>query len=147
MKALFLGMSVATVMGLWAGGAMKPLSDAFEGGAQIMTPPPPARHVPQPWADAATWTSYGANIPDYVIGTDWIEPQLALASAAEAQEAEPPPAPQVKAAPPLPPPQLEERPAPEQRYPSLGGDILAGMDSYAPPTPPQDTPPEPLPAN
>jgi len=74
MKALFLGLSVATVVGLSAGGAMKPVLSDFEGGPQFASPLSPRRSTAA-WAETATWTSYGANIPDYVIGTDWISPE------------------------------------------------------------------------
>src|SRR5690349_16379135 len=98
MKALFLGMSMATVVGLSAGGVMKPVSGDFDEGPRVMTPLA-GRHGPSVAGDAVSWTSYGVNVPDYVIGTDWIAPQIAMIEAAEAQEAEPPPAPQAKAEP------------------------------------------------
>lgn len=145
MKALFLGLSVATVAGLSAGGAMKPVLSDFEGGPQFASPLSP-RRAPPTWAETASWTSYGANIPDYVIGTDWVSPEVAMAVAAQDPEPEPaesPPPPPPPPPEPKPAPQAESPPEPHLSYPSVGGDILAGMDSYAPPTPPSDAPPEP----
>lgn len=144
MKALFLGLSVATVVGLSAGGAMKPVLSDFEGGPRFASPLSARRPAPA-WAETATWTSYGADIPDYVIGTDWTSPEVAMAAAAaeEPEAAEPPPPPPPPSPEAEPEPEAEAPPAPHLSYPSLGGDILAGMDSYAPPTPPANTSPEP----
>lgn len=147
MKALFLGLSVATVMGLSAGGAMKPVTTDFQGGPQSLAPV--SGHRARRAIDETTsWTSYGGNIPDYVIGTDWIAPDMSMAAAALDPEPEP-------SAPDAKTPErvvvevgkVEEPPAPPTHYPSTGGDILAGMDNYAPPTPPQNVAPAPPPAN
>lgn len=133
MKALFLGLSVATVVGLSAGGAMKPVLSDFEGGPRFASPLSARRSAPA-WAETATWTSYGADIPDYVIGTDWTQPG-ALALAPEPQDTpppEPPPAPEPAAAPSPAAAQalardqadLKTQPA----FPSQGGGILAGLE-------------------
>jgi hypothetical protein len=143
MKALFLGLGVATVIGISAGQSMKPALSDFEGGAQMLAPA--SGHRVQRIIDgAASWTSYGNQIPDYVIGTDWILPDMAAT-----EYAEPPPQPPEPKAEPQPIARTEvasrEEPQPPTRYPSEGGDILAGMDSYAPPTPPENTAPSPPP--
>lgn len=146
MKALFLGLGVATMIGLSAGQTMKPVLSDFEGGAQMLGPA--SGHRVQRVIDgAANWTSYGDKIPDYVIGTDWILPDMAAAEYAEPPPPPPPPEPKAE-------PQpiahatvaYQEEPQPPPRYPSEGGDILAGMDSYAPPTPPENVarPPPPV---
>jgi len=148
MKALFLGLSVATVMGLSAGGAMKPVTTDFQGGPQSLAPA--GGHRAQRVFDAATsWTSYGGHIPDYVIGTDWIAPDMSMAAAALDPEPDPPapdaaspPAVVIQAV-----AQAEEPPRAPPHHPSIDGDILAGMDSYAPPTPPENLAPAPPPAN
>lgn len=144
MRVLFLGMSVATVIGLSAGGAMKPVLEDFVGGPQTQLAAAARRAAPA-WREAGSWTSYNGDIPDYVIGTDWISANAAMA-AAEPTPAPPEPEPQRE--PPEPFAQhvaLEEAPPPPPRYPSAAGDILAGMESYAPPTPPDDKPPIPPP--
>ncbi len=148
MKALFLGLSVATVMGLSAGGAMKPVTSDFQGGPQSLAPR--AGHRAERVFNAATsWTSYGGHVPDYVIGTDWIAPDMSMAAAALDPEPEP-------AAPEAASPvavvvqavaETEEPPRAPPHNPSVEGDILAGMDSYAPPTPPENVAPAPPPAN
>ena len=147
MKALFLGLSVATVMGLSAGGAMKPVLADFQGGPQSLLPVSGHR-AERIFNETASWTSYGGHIPDYVIGTDWIAPDMSMATAALDPEPDPP-VPEAKAPAPAAPhvARVEEPPPEPTHYPSTGGDILAGMDSYAPPTPPENLAPTPPPAN
>lgn len=150
MKALFLGLSVATVMGLSAGGAMKPVTSDFQGGPQSLAPPSGHR-AERVFNSATSWTSYGGHVPDYVIGTDWIAPDMSLAAAALDPEPEPEP-PEPETASPAPVvvqavAQAEEPPRAPPHNPSIEGDILAGMDSYAPPTPPENLAPAPPPAN
>lgn len=143
MKALFLGLGVATVIGISAGQSLRPTLSDFEGGAQMLAPA--AGHRVQRVIDgAASWTSYGNRIPDYVIGTDWIMPDMAAAEFAEPPPPPPEPKPEPQPIAHTPPPYKEE-PQPPPRYPSMGGDILAGMDSYAPPTPPENVAPTPPP--
>jgi hypothetical protein len=147
MKALFLGLSVATVMGLSAGGALKPVTTDFQGGPQSLSPLS-AHRAQRVFDETASWTGYGGRIPDYVIGTDWIVPDMSLAAAALNPEPEPPaPAAKTPERVVVEIAEVEEPPAPPTRYPSTGGDILAGMSSYAPPTPPQNVAPAPPPAN
>lgn len=147
MKALFMGLSVATVMGLSAGGAMKPVTTDFQGGPQSLAPAA-GRRAQRVVNDAASWTSYGGQFPDYVIGTDWIAPDMSMAAAALDPEPDPP-APEAKKAEPVvvQVAAAREPPSAPTRYPSTSGDILAGMDSYAPPTPPENVAPAPPPAN
>lgn len=147
MKALFLGLSVATVMGLSAGGAMKPALTDFRGGPQALAPisGPRAQRV---FNAAANWTSYGGDIPDYMIGTDWIAPDMSMAAAAMGPEPAPPKPEDAAPAPTIAPAVAKaDEPPPPTRYPSMGGDILAGMDSYEPPTPPENVALTPPPAN
>ncbi|HEX5379374.1 MAG TPA: hypothetical protein VFW47_12405 [Phenylobacterium sp.] len=144
MRALFLGTSVATVIGLSAGGAMKPVASDFQTGPRSLTPAS-VRRATSDWSEAVNWTKYGADLPDYVIGADWVTaeiPMIEMESEPVAEAAPPPPPPP----PPEPPRQMieDDRQAPALSYPSVGGDILAGMDSYAPPTPPRDPGPTSL---
>jgi hypothetical protein len=147
MKALFLGLSVATVMGLSAGGALKPVTADFQGGPQSLSPVSGHR-AQRVFNEAASWTSYAGNVPDYVIGTDWIAPDMSMAAAALDPEPERP-TPESKTSEPVVVQiaKVEEPPAEPTHYPSTGGDILAGMDNYAPPTPPENAGPAPPPAN
>jgi hypothetical protein len=147
MKALFMGLGVATVMGLSAGGAMKPAISDFQDGPQSLAPVSGHR-AQRVFDEAVSWTSYGGSVPDYVIGTDWIAPDMSMAAAALDPEPEPA-APEAKKPEPVvvEVADVEEPPAPPTHYPSASGDILAGMDSYAPPTPPENVAPTPPPAN
>jgi hypothetical protein len=147
MKALFLGLSVATIMGLSAGGALKPVTSDFQGGPQSLSPPSGHR-TQRVFNEAASWTSYAGAVPDYVIGADWIAPDMSMAAAALDPEPDPPAPEATKPAPVVVQvAKTEEPPAPPTHYPSTDGDILAGMDSYAPPTPPENAGPIPPPAN
>lgn len=124
-KALFLGMGVATVIALSVGGALSPAAGAMAESVRLPSPtdlgvPPVAL------AEAADWAAAGPGIPDYVIAQD---------------VADPPPPPATERPTPGPNPAapasgLDHRHPPALDYPSLGAGIPAGMDSYAPPTPP-----------
>jgi hypothetical protein len=146
MKALFLGLSVATVMGLLAGGAMKPVTTDFQGGPQSLAPVSGHR-AQRVFDETASWTSYGGDIPDYVIGADWIAPDMSAAAALDPEPEPPAPAAKKPERIVVEIAQVEEPPAPPPNYPSTGGDILAGMGSYSPPVPPQNVAPAPPPAN
>lgn len=124
-KALFLGMGVATVIALSVGGALSPAVGAMSENVRLPSPtdlgvPPVAL------AEAADWASAGPGIPDYVIAQD-LTPEAPPAAAPTPPAHEP-------VAPPAP--AAEHRP-PTLDYPSLGAGIRAGMDSYAPPSPPR----------
>ncbi len=133
-KALFLGMGVATVIALSVGGALSPAVGAMSENVRL--PSPTDLGVsPVALAEAADWASAGPGIPDYVIAQD------AAADAPLAPAPPPPPPPKHEPAPPTA--HTAERQPPKLDYPSLGAGLRAGMDSYAPPTPPSDEPPRP----
>lgn len=119
-KILLLGVGVATLLGLMAGGLATP-DFATLATTKAAEPTPTTTRRGLGHELAANWTSFTGEIPDYVIGTDWATPGAAAHASDLAATAETPP---------LPPP-------------SLGGDILAGLDSYAPPTPPDPGVPNP----
>lgn len=151
-KILLLGVGAATLLGLMAGGLATPDFAALEI-SKAAEPTPTAVRRNLGHGLAANWTSFTGEIPDYVIGTDWAAPGAAAAAlqseAAFAEDAPP-------ALPPIIAPTVaavratahasdasateDKPPAPP---PSLGGDILAGLDSYAPPSPPDPSFPRP----
>lgn len=149
LRHVFLGMAIATVTGLAIGGAFKPtlreLTDL--DGPQMLVGVSGVRSPPG-LQQNASWTSYAGHVPDYVIGADWIQPEYPT----EMAPAEPEPAPAkvvhedapVRLA--VAPVKHEDEPAPPPTYPSMGGDILAGLSDGYPPTPPEDAPAEPPPA-
>jgi hypothetical protein len=149
-KILLLGVGAATLLGLMAGGLATPDFAALATTKDAEATPTTARRG-LGHELAANWTSFTGEIPDYVIGTDWATPGAAAAALQDTPAEAEPPAP----TPVAPPPPaavratahasdaaaMVEAPAPPP--PSLGGDILAGMDSYAPPTPPDPGVPNP----
>jgi hypothetical protein len=144
-RKAYLGMSAAALIGLLAGAAMKPVLKVGDGpeGPQLLMPVSPHR---APYADdRLAFVAYPFGLPDFVIGTDWLQPF-------ETYD-EPPPVSQEPPAedyayvayePPPPPPAREEVAPPPPSYPSLGGDILAGVAQ--PPPADEATPPQPEPA-
>lgn len=135
LRPAIYGMAIATVAGLILGGVSKPdireMTDL--DGPQLVAGQGGERLGPGS-VQTASWTSYGGQVPDYVIGTDWTQPdqpvEMALA------EPEPEPARIVYEAPPvrLAPVKYESEPAAPPSYPSMGGDILAGISTaHAPP--------------
>jgi hypothetical protein len=127
-RRAYCGMAVAASVGLACGSFMKPVLKVAEGpdGPQLLMPVSAAR---SPYVDERTaFDSYRFGLPDFVIGTDWLKPFTF-------EDAPPPPAEEPAeiyeyvhyepALPPSDPP--PEPPAQEPVYPSLGGDILAGV--------------------
>lgn len=141
LKVLFAGVAASAALGLLLGDLMTP--DFITLAEQQATEPLPQIPVPhraQAMAGeiAAEWTSLTGDIPDYVIGTDWTQPD-ALALAVESQDTPPPethaePALAAEPAAALTPAatqamardqaDLHAQPA----YPSQGGGILAGVE-------------------
>lgn len=129
------GVAIATVAGLILGGAAKPdLREMTDlDGPQLVAGQSGERLGPG-FQQTASWTGYGGQVPDYVIGADWIQPDQPVEMAQA--EPEPEPARIVYEAPPvrLAPVKYESEPAAPPSYPSMGGDILAGMETaHAPP--------------
>ncbi|MDO8799867.1 hypothetical protein [Phenylobacterium sp.] len=138
------GMAIATVAGLILGGAAKPdlrvMTDL--DGPQLLAGQSGERLGPG-FQQTASWTSYGGQVPDYVIGTDWTQPDHPVEMAQAEPQPEPEPERVSYADPPvrLAPVKYESEPAPPPSYPSMGGDILAGLQAaHAPP--PLDASPE-----
>jgi hypothetical protein len=132
LRPAIYGMAIATVAGLILGGVSKPdireMSDL--DGPQLVAGQAGERLGPGS-AQTASWTSYGGQVPDYVIGTDWILPDQPVEMAQIEPEPEPEPARIVHDAPPvrLAPAKYESEPAAPPSYPSMGGDILAGIET------------------
>ena len=148
LRQAFFGVAIAAVAGLVLGGASKP--NLREGshldGPQLLSGVSGERSVPG-FNQNASWTGYGGQIPDYVIGTDWTQPAYPAEFASAEPDPEPEPARVAYEAPvrPAVAPRYETAPAPPPTYPSLGGDILAGLQAAEPPTISEDAPAEPAP--
>ena len=136
LRQAFYGMAFATVAGLILGGVSKPnireMTDLE--GPQLLSGQAGERLGPG-FRQTASWTSYNGQVPDYVIGTDWTQP-----APVEMAKAEPEPEPARVAHEDAPvhwiPAKYESEPAPPPSYPSMGGDILAGLaTAHAPPAP------------
>jgi hypothetical protein len=150
-KILLLGVGVAALLGLMAGGLATPDFATLTTRKDAEPTPTTARRG-LGHEMAANWTSFTGEIPDYVIGTDWATLGAAAAALQDIPAEADPPAQAAAAAP--PPPAVVRAvahasdaaataEAPPPPPPSIGGDILAGMDSYAPPTPPDPGVPNP----
>lgn len=72
MKTQLAGAGVALVAGLLMGAVAKPdlNGDDRPAGPQMLAGSGGAR-APGPFGDGATFASYGGQVPDYVLGTDW----------------------------------------------------------------------------
>lgn len=146
LRQAFYGMAIATVAGLVIGGASKPdireMTDL--DGPQLLSGQSGERLGPG-FRQTASWTSYGGQVPDYVIGTDWIQSAYPVEVAQAEPEPEPTPVAKEDAPVRWTPAKYESEPAPPPSYPSMGGDILAGLETARPPPAPQETPDEPTP--
>jgi hypothetical protein len=148
MKALFYGISVATLAGLAIGGLLRPVEIAFDartGGPQIALADSGRRAYGDAEYQAAT-NAYPHGLPDYVVGTDNLRPvsysQYGPEPGYEAYTAQPiasdlpviEPASYSREVGPMP----TYDAATQVRYPSQGGGILAGLE----PGEPEDLGPE-----
>ena len=146
LRQAFYGMAIATVAGLVIGGASKPdireMTDL--DGPQLLSGQSGQRLGPG-FNQTASWTSYNGNVPDYVIGTDWTQPAYPVEMAQA--DPEPEPAAMVYEAPPVraAPVKYQSEPAPPPSYPSMGGDILSGIETAHASPPPEDAPEEAAP--
>ena len=147
LRQAFYGMAIATVAGLAIGGVSKPdireMTDL--DGPQLLSGTSGERLAPG-IRQNASWTSYGGQVPDYVIGTDWIQPAypVEMAPAHPEPGADPEPARMVNEAPPvrLAPVKYVSEAAAAPWYPSMGGDILAGVQAAAASPTPESAPDE-----
>ena len=153
-RSAAIGVAVFALAGVGAGLAIKPSPRELIGpeGPQTLSRVSGERVMASGGGSAFAGYRYG--IPDYVIGTDWLQPEMPVAPPVEAEAYEPPPyVPQRFVSVPDRAPDPVYRP-PEPRYPSVGGDIYASApDTPPPPEPPEapeapeaPLPPEPPPA-
>ena len=90
----------------------------------------PQAKLPEPGLDSQTanpMAVYGDNVPDYVVGTDWVggkDVPVMVEAEPETHEPSTPPRPP---APPRAPIAISPDPPPTPNYPSQGGDILSGQ--------------------
>ena len=81
-QALYYSIASAAVAGLLMGGVMKlgPEALADEGGPQILISGAGKRVIaPSYGGGEPLFASHDGEIPEHVIGTDWTQPQYALA--------------------------------------------------------------------
>lgn len=148
LRHVFFGMAIATLAGLAIGGASKPdireMTDL--DGPQLVAGQSGQRLDPG-FSQAANFTSHGGQVPDYVIGTDWVQPDHPVEMAQAEPELEPQPARVIHEEPPvrLAPAKYESEPVPPPSYPSMGGDILAGLQTALTPPPLEEAPREAAP--
>lgn len=120
-----LGCLLALWVGTWSGGLLRPgPADLLDGSRETSVAP-----VESPAFDSGSgdaMAAYGDNVPDYVIGTDWLGGKdMPVASAPDTELLEPETAPTPPPAPRAPVAPLPEAP-PAASYPSQSGDILGG---------------------
>jgi hypothetical protein len=152
LKTLYSGVAAACAAGLLMGAAMQPnlRGPKDAEGPQMLTPPGGARAAYA--AYEAGVAAYGANVPEYVLGTDWTRPR-AWAPQVVAYRDEEPRRDKVMtyeaaddAADHTAPAQWTEPPREPPRYPSERGNTSYGADLPPPPEPPDNTDEEPGPA-
>lgn len=73
LRTLYAGMAAVAAVGLIGGAYMHPTLKPLEGGPQIQAGVAGER-VDHAYDYAASWTSYQGQVPEYVIGTDWLKP-------------------------------------------------------------------------
>ena len=147
-RALYYSIASAAFAGLLTGGVMKLGPDALadEGGPQILISGAGNRVIDQtPGGRGALFTSNNGEIPEYVIGTDWTQPQYVLASDVYAYEASyqepdagyaptaPAPDPNIDDAVFVAPVKISSPPKPKQvSYPSIDGDVVGDHEEPEP---------------
>lgn len=146
LRHVFFGMAIATVAGLALGGGFKPtLRETTDLDGPQMLAGVSGERAPPGLRQTASWTGYAGAVPDYVVGTDWTQPDYPV----EMARAEPEPelAPRVHEDAParVAPVRYEFEPAPPPSYPSMGGDILAGLETAHAPAAPEEAPDEATP--
>lgn len=148
-KSVLAGAALATLAGIMLGGAMRPqlIFDGRPLGPQMMATGGGAR-ANGPFDDSAAYASYSASIPDYVTGTDNVEPTYAQAS--YVQPAPPARQDREQTARNDEPPQQRafsytrtayDEPRTEIVYPSVYGGSAYEREAPPPPPPPEDDEP------
>jgi hypothetical protein len=148
LKSLFTGAAFVAVAGLAAGGLMYPdLRGPTEAeGPQLHAGVSGPRSAYQ-GGMTATWASYDGKVPDYVIGTQWLQPPQYEVHEDEAGEIPPSDETVVYAAEPADtghavPAAWEEPPREPVSFPSTSGGVPYGADLPRPPPPPAHDDPE-----
>lgn len=134
MRVLLIGSAVAAMAGTMAGQYAQPVLRLSPGEMPMAA----VSSLPS-GADSGDpgYAAYNGQIPDYVIGTDWLHPAEAPPPVEVVAEAGP-------SAPPAPPDARyvataqESAPRAEPSYPSTSGDIMGGANAR-PATPPGET--------
>lgn len=142
-RSLCLGACGAVTAGLLMGAAMQPqlrIGGEDPEGPQILQPLSGPRVAGDGWVPGATYVTYGEQVPDYVIGTDWLKPPPA-ADEGELYEEIPAYAETVAFADDVepayaPPPSWIDQPREPSRFPSMSGGVALTADLPAPPPPP-----------
>lgn len=144
-RSAAIGVALFTLIGVGAGLAMKPGAQELIGpeGPQSLMPVSGARA--QFVSNQSAFAGYRYGIPDYVIGTDWLRPEVPEGPVEDAaDDYEPVPYQPTQF---LTVAEREREPdyaPPEPRYPSVVGDIYAEApgppEALEPPEPPE--PPE-----
>ena len=144
-----VGVALFAFAGLSAGAALRPSAREMIGPQGPQTLQPVSGERVEAIGGGTAFADYKYGIPDYVIGTDWLRPEVPIAAAeTEDRGYEPEPyVPERFVTVEAPAPEVPREP-PTPRYPSVGGDIYASApDAPEPPQPPQaPTPPEAPPA-
>lgn len=146
-QALYYSIASAAFAGLLTGGVMKLGPDALaeHGGPQILITGSGKRVADQGYDRAgALFTSHNGQIPEYVVGTDWTQPQSVMAGDVYAydvyqqaayDEADsyaptaPAPNPNIDDAVFVAPVKISSPPKPKPvSYPSVDGDVVGDAD-------------------
>ena len=147
LKRLFAGAAIAAIAGLTTGAAIQPALDAdgVHAPQQLMGDGGVRTYV----AGAEPGVGgYQGQVPDYVIGTDWMRPQplaqevLTYDDRAGPQQADDATT-HGATANAIVPRHWQDEPRPAPLYPSEGGATSYGADLPAPPEPPSDEAAEP----
>lgn len=144
-----IGVAVFALVGIYAGAALRPTARELidPEGPQSVSPVSGARA--QATGGGSAFANYRYGVPDYVIGTDWLQPEVPEApqepdeAAYKAPPYEPPAFAPMRDRPPEP-----AREPLQPRFPSMEGDIMATAPEppQAPQPPDAPEPPEPPPA-
>ncbi len=143
LKTLAVGVAVAAVSGLLMGGALHPDLDA-EGLKAPQLEAPGGGHRTEVAAADAGVAAYDGRVPDYVIGTDTLNPpQVQTLAAAEPSPEDTADAGHASdvmayAAPQIEPARWQDEPREAPRYPSERGNVVYAADVAAAPPPPPD---------
>jgi len=132
LKKLFAGAAGVAVAGVLCGAAMQPnlLSPGEAPGQQIQAG---VSGVRVPYDGTVAYSSYANGVPDYVIGTDWLQPPeydlyQELPEPAYEDDVsmfdEPDPEPVVAAT-------WDEPPREPTRYPSMEGGVAYSAEAHA----------------